>query len=150
MRIKRRQFEESEIPMGPMIDMVFLLLVFFMVTAKPIKQESDIGLSLPGTVAQEESIDLPDEQQIVIQPDGAIVLNERRMAEPNDRTMQLLFQTLSRFKEAADANKAEPLITIAADDSAVHQRIVDVLNVCARAEINGVTFADDSGDGEEF
>ncbi|MFV1995143.1 MAG: biopolymer transporter ExbD, partial [Verrucomicrobiales bacterium] len=31
--------------MGPMIDMVFLLLVFFMVTAKSIKQESDISLA---------------------------------------------------------------------------------------------------------
>ena len=37
--------------MGPMIDMVFLLLVFFMVTAKPIKQESHMSLGLPGTVA---------------------------------------------------------------------------------------------------
>ncbi len=136
--------------MAPMIDMVFLLLVFFMVTAKPIKQESDIGLTLPGTVAQEESIDLPDEQQIMILPDGSVVLNERKMAEPADSTMQLLFQTLTRFKQTSEANQAEPLITIAADDASKHQRIVDVLNVCARAGINGVTFADDSAQGEEF
>ena len=41
--------------MGPMIDMVFLLLVFFMVSAKPITPESDIPIGLPGQVAQEEA-----------------------------------------------------------------------------------------------
>ncbi len=48
---------------------MFLLLVFFMVTAKPIKQESDISIGLPGTVSQEESVDIPDEQRIAIVQD---------------------------------------------------------------------------------
>ena len=141
MQIKRREFEDAEIPMGPMIDMVFLLLVFFMVTAKPIKQESDIGLSLPGTVSQEEALDIPDEQQIEILADGTIVLNEVVMAEPRDRDMPQLFKTLVRFNEASKSNNVKALVTIAADDNTTHQRIVDVLNVCARAEVTGVTFA---------
>lgn len=132
-----------------MIDMVFLLLVFFMVTAKPIKQEADVGLSLPGTVAQEESVDIPDEQQIEITREGSVVLNDLEMAEPADQEMPQLFATLARFKQSADANRTEALITIAADDLAVHQRIVDVLNVCARAKVTGVTFAD-AGSEEEF
>lgn len=145
MRVRRRPFDECEIPMGPMIDMVFLLLVFFMVTAKPIKQESDIGLTLPGTVAQEEALDLPDEQRIVIAADGSVILNELVLADPGDTGMPRLLATLARFREATEANQAEPLVTIAADDNTTHQRIVDVLNVCARAEITGVTFADDAG-----
>ena len=60
MQVRRRDQQLVEMQMGPMIDMVFLLLVFFMVTAKPIKQESDISLGLPGTVSAEESVDLPD------------------------------------------------------------------------------------------
>ncbi len=146
MQVRRREYEDTEIPMGPMIDMVFLLLVFFMVTAKPIKQESDIGLSLPGTVSQEESLDIPDEQQIEILADGSVVLNEMVMAAPGDSSMPELFKTLSRFREATLANQAKPLVTIAADDQTTHQRIVDVLNVCARAKITGVTFAGGEGD----
>ena len=72
MKIRRRDQQLVEMQMGPMIDMVFLLLVFFMVTAKPIKQESDISLGLPGTVAAEEAVDLPDEQRIRIEDDGTI------------------------------------------------------------------------------
>lgn len=150
MQVKRREFEDAEIPMGPMIDMVFLLLVFFMVTAKPIKQESDIGLSLPGTVSQEESLDIPDEQQIEILADGSVVLNEMVMAVPADSDMPELFKTLNRFREATLANKAKPLVTIAANDQTTHQRIVDVLNVCARAEITGVTFAGSDSDTEAY
>ena len=70
--------------MGPMIDMVFLLLVFFIVTSKPIQPESDINLGLPGTVAQTDVVEMPDEQRLEIMADGRIVLNEMELAAGND------------------------------------------------------------------
>lgn len=150
MKLKRRDVQMVEMQMGPMIDMVFLLLVFFMVTAKPTKPESDIDIGLPGTVSQEESVDIPDEQRILIEQGGQIVLNDQPMDSPTSRDLPGLLATLVRFKEAADANKSEALITIDANDLASHQRIVDVLNACAKAGIVGVTFADSNlgGDGE--
>ncbi len=135
--------------MGPMIDMVFLLLVFFMVTAKPIKQESDISLGLPGTVAAEEAVDLPDEQRIRIEDDGSIVLNDSVLAPAADTNLKELVAILQRFKESSEANKSEALVTLDAADGTNHQRIVDVLNACARADITGVTFSD-SADEEEM
>ena len=142
MQIRRKDVQTVEMQMGPMIDMVFLLLVFFMVSAKPIKQESDINIGLPGTVAQEEALDIPDEQRIQIQPNGQILLNDQPMDSPQSAELPALLGTLKRFKESADSNKTEALITIDADDAANHQRIVQVLNACAQAKITGVTFAD--------
>jgi biopolymer transport protein ExbD len=142
MQIRRRDQQLVEMQMGPMIDMVFLLLVFFMVTAKPVKQESDISLGLPGTVAQEEALELPDEQRIRIADDGSIMLNDSVLGAPADAALGELVATLKRFKESADANKSEALVTLDAADGTNHQRIVDVLNACARADITGVTFAD--------
>lgn len=138
--------------MGPMIDMVFLLLVFFMVTAKPIKQESDISIGLPGAVAQEENVDIPDEQRIVIQSSGQVVLNDLEIDSPDSALLPELVTILKRFKEAADFNKTDALVTLAPVDDVIHQRIVDVLNACAKAEIESVTFADggQGGEGEEF
>lgn len=144
MQIKRKTHPAVEMQMGPMIDMVFLLLVFFMVTAKPIKQESDINIGLPGTVAQDEALDIPDEQRILIRTDGQVLLNELPMDSPSDEVLPTLIATLKRFKETADANKSEALVTIDAEDGSTHQRIVTVLNACAMAEITGVTFADSS------
>ena len=132
-----------------MIDMVFLLLVFFMVTAKPIKQESDISLGLPGTVAAEEAVDLPDEQRIRIEDDGSIVLNDSVLAPAADTNLKELVAILQRFKESSEANQSEALVTLDAADRTNHQRIVDVLNACARADITGVTFSD-SADEEEM
>lgn len=148
MRLNRRDTQTVEMQMGPMIDMVFLLLVFFMVTAKPVKQESDVSIGLPGTVAQEETLEIPDEQRIVIQSTGQVLLNDLPMDSPSDPNLPALHKTLLRFKEAADANKSEALVTIDAADDARHQRIVDVLNVCAKAGITGVTFADASEEEE--
>lgn len=148
MQIKRKDVQTVEMQMGPMIDMVFLLLVFFMVTAKPVKQESDINIGLPGTVAQEEVVDIPDEQRIFIRPDGQVILNDQPMDTPASADLPTLVGTLKRFKETADANRSEALITIDADDNANHQRIVAVLNACAKAGITGVTFADSSEEEE--
>ena len=142
MRLRKKDVQTVEMQMGPMIDMVFLLLVFFMVSAKPVKQESDINIGLPGTVAQEEALEIPDEQRIQIQPNGQVVLNDQPMDSPASAEMPALLSTLKRFKESADSNKAEALITIDADDAANHERIVQVLNACAQAKITGVTFAD--------
>jgi biopolymer transport protein ExbD len=149
MRIRRQDTQLVEMQMGPMIDMVFLLLVFFMVTAKPIKQESDISLGLPGTVAAEEAVDLPDEQRIRIEDDGSIVLNDSVLAPAADTNLKELVAILQRFKESSEANKSEALVTLDAADGTNHQRIVDVLNACARADITGVTFSD-SADEEEM
>jgi len=148
MQLRRRDVQVVEMQMGPMIDMVFLLLVFFMVTAKPIKQESDVSLGLPGTVSAEEAVELPDEQRIRIEGDGSIVLNDAVLGAPSDATLSGLVVTLKRFKESADANKADALVTLDADDGTNQQRIVDVLNACAKADITGVTFSDTASEEE--
>ena len=148
MQVRRRDQQLVEMQMGPMIDMVFLLLVFFMVTAKPVKQESDISLGLPGTVSAEESVELPDEQRIRIEDDGSIVLNDSVIGPPADSALTGLVATLKRFKESADANKADALVTLDASDGTTQQRIVDVLNACAKADIGGVTFSDSASEEE--
>ncbi len=140
MRRRKRQETAVEMQMGPMIDMVFLLLVFFMVTAKPIKPEADINLGLPGMAEQDEPVELPDEQRILIKASGEIVLNEQTLAAPNDRTLDKFTETMTRLVKSAEAAKAELLVTLSPEDSAIHQRLVDVLNACAQAGATNVTF----------
>lgn len=149
MKLQRRDLQTVEMQMGPMIDMVFLLLVFFMVTAKPMKPESDVGLKLPGTVQQDEILEMPDEQRIGIRSDGEVEVNELPMGSAGDRELLRLVQTLGRFREASEANRTQALVTIDADDAVSHQRVIDVMNACAQAGIRGVTFATQSED-EEF
>jgi len=146
--MRRIEHPQVELQIAPMIDVCFLLLFFYILTSKPIKPEADISMTLPGTVAQEESVDIPDEQRITIQENGQVILNEMPLDAPDDHRLAKLVSTLKRFKEAADANKSQALITLDAMDTAKHQRIVDVLNACAEAGVQGVTFADSQA-GEE-
>jgi biopolymer transport protein ExbD len=139
--VRRTEHPQIELQIAPMIDVCFLLLFFYILTSKPIQPEADINMTLPGTVAQEESLEIPDEQRISILEDGQIVLNDLTLDEPHSRELPALLKTLTRFKESVDANKTEALITVDAADGSQHQRIVDVLNACARAGIRGVTFA---------
>ncbi len=141
MRRSRRHDEVVGMPMGPMIDMVFLLLVFFMVTAKPIKQESDLGLGLPGAVAQEESVDIPDEQRVIIRGDLQVVLNDLELDDPASSELPELFATLERFRKAAELSGSKAMLTIAPAKDVPHQRVVDVLNACGRAQLTNVTFS---------
>ena len=139
--MRRIEHPQIELQIAPMIDVCFLLLFFYILTSKPVKPEADMSMTLPGTVSQEESVDIPDEQRITIQTNGQIVLNDLSVDSPQSRDLPALLKTLTRFKESADANKSEALITIDAADGCDHQRIVDVLNVCARSGIQGVTFS---------
>ena len=139
--MKRIEHSQIELQIAPMIDVCFLLLFFYILTSKPVKPEADMSMTLPGTVPQEESMEIPDEQRIIIQEDGQVILNDLPMDNPQNRELPALIKTLVRFKETADANKSEALVTVDAADGSHHQRIVDVLNVCARAGIQGVTFA---------
>lgn len=105
-------------------------------------------MTLPGTVSQEQSLEIPDEQRVIIQDNGQVILNDMPLDKPDSKELPALLATLKRFKEACNANKTEAMVTVDVADNAQHQRVVDVLNVCAQAEIGGVTFAG-ATEGEE-
>ena len=139
--MRRIEHPQIELQIAPMIDVCFLLLFFYILTSKPVKPEADMSMTLPGTVSQEQTLDIPDEQRVTIQDSGQIVLNDLAVDTPDNRDLPALLATLRRFKESADANKSSALVTLDVGDKAVHQRVVDVLDACARAGIQGVTFA---------
>lgn len=128
---------------APMADIGFLLLCFFIVSAKPPRHEADIGMTLPGSVSDQVSVDLPEEVRVAIHPDGAVEVNEAILGEPADQELRALRETLQRFRESADNNHTQSLVTLDAANQTTHQRIVDVLNACARARIKGVTLNSD-------
>ena len=146
MKLKHKTEGKAEVDMTPMIDCVFLLLVFFMVSSTFVKKEADISFALPGTAEQSDSVDIPDEQIIQITENGNVFLNDLEYDAPTSSDMPELIKTLILFKQTADANKVPAMITIAPEDNVKQQRVVDVLNACTVAKIGNVTFAVGSED----
>lgn len=132
--------EKTELQIAPLIDVVFLLLIYFMVSAQLKRTEADLDLALPGAVSVSTQMEIPDEQIIEVLATGEIVLNNKIYASQDKADLAGLEHTLLRYAQAAKVSKSKAVITIAADDDAVHERVIDVLNACAGAGIKNVTF----------
>ena len=132
--------EKTGLQIAPLIDVVFLLLIYFMVSARLKRPEADLALALPGSVSVSTQLELPDEQIIEVHADGRIVLNNKVYASKDKNDLAGLEHTLLRYSQAAKLSKTKAVITIAADDDAVHERVINVLNACAGAGIKNVTF----------
>ena len=141
MKVNVPQNDDPELNVAPLIDMVFLLLVFFMVSASLAKSEGDISIRLPGAVAQSESVDMPDEQIVEITENGRVFLNGRSFDSETSHELPELYATLVAYNTAAKGNKNKAMLTIMADDKTKHQRVIDVMNACASAGIKNVTFS---------
>ncbi len=140
MRVQIVGMDDPEVTVASLIDMVFLLLIYFMVTASLVKPEADLGIRLPGMLAQAQAVELPDEQMIEIRENGRVILNDREYDSPDSQELPELVALLIRYRLSSEAAGNEPMVTIWADDNVTHQRTIDVMNACAQAGIKNVTF----------
>lgn len=127
---------------SPMIDVAFLLLIYFIVTTTLQKNEADLSLTLPG-VSSSDSKKVKIKQTMVrIDPSGVIFVNgESADSDPNDRSVPALTDRLKRYAASTALAQTEPQIIIDCDDEGKGQRFVDVLNACAKAGIKNITLA---------
>ena len=140
-KLRKKPEEKSSIPIAPMIDVVFLLLIYFMVSSTLARQEADLSFQLPGSVEQDEPLDIPDEQIIEIQENGQVLVNDYAYDSPDAIRLDELAAMLTRFREASAANKVDAIVTISPKESVAHAHIVKVMDACSAADIEAVNFA---------
>jgi biopolymer transport protein ExbD len=130
---------EEGLQIGPLIDVVFLLLIYFIVTSSLKSPEADLGIRLPGSMAQTSALKMPDEQILDINAAGAVNLNNTIFENDGERSIPELVDMLTRYRLASEATGNQALITIQAEDTTKHQRVIDVMNACGEAGITNVT-----------
>ncbi len=126
---------------APMIDVVFVIMLFFMVMAGAVKVEKELPTQLPGNAETSGQTDFVDEQVITIAENGEVQLNEEPMDTPTSTDLPTLKATLTRLRIASDQAKSPTLVTVASEPAAKYGRTVDVLNALAVAGISNVTVA---------
>jgi len=132
-RQEGEQEEQIELKMTPMIDCVFLLLIFFIFATKFPKQEGKLEAKLPSqqaTLQERKPTDPPTIVVIEISKDGQMRVNDIPL------TLDELTAKLARL---AELWPTQPVI-ISGDPYARHQYIVDALNACHRANIKNISF----------
>ena len=129
-----------ELQIAPLIDVVFLLLIYFMVTASLIRKEADIGFMLPANVAVEDMQEIPVEVLIEIAADGTIEVEGMRFSY-DDTTLDDLVTQIAGLKEIAKAQNSPFFVNVLPQQDALHRRIIDVMDACAAAGVNSLTFS---------
>ncbi|HEY1051318.1 MAG TPA: biopolymer transporter ExbD [Prosthecobacter sp.] len=126
---------------APMIDVVFVIMLFFMVMVGTVKVERHIGLQLPRESVEGSDVRFPDnEVTIGVLEDGTVTLNEEAFDTPQDKALPALTSTLHRLATSSAQQSQKVLVTIQAEELASYERVMDVLNSLSKAEIKNVTF----------
>ncbi|MEI8312474.1 MAG: biopolymer transporter ExbD [Verrucomicrobiota bacterium] len=125
---------------APMIDVVFVIMLFFMVMASSVRVEKELNTKLPGTTETSAAVEFNDEQLVGVAENGEITLNDDPVDSPESKDLPVFTNTLKRLKQSSDAAKSPVVLTIVSELNAPYQRTIDVLNACAAAKIDNVTF----------
>jgi len=125
---------------APLIDVVFVILVFFMALAAQIKIEQILSTKLPGLATADGPVEFYDEQIISIASDGEVMLNDEPYDSPLTKNLPELRANLMRMQQMSDAAKTKLVVTIVSDEDSLYDRTIDVLNALAAAGVTNVSF----------
>ncbi|HEX5788966.1 MAG TPA: biopolymer transporter ExbD [Woeseiaceae bacterium] len=141
MKLSQRSRPQPEVNLTSLIDVVLLLLIFFMVSTSFVKQ-SQIEIRLPETDAAEQVEESPERIDIMITETGTVFMNGRELINNRPETIR------NALRKVSGGDNSLPL-TISADANAKHQYVVTSMDVAGRlgfTQINIATVNDPTDD----
>ncbi len=124
---------------APMVDVVFVLMLFFMASAGSQVAERELNINLPGSKSPSGmTTELPPTPMMVdITADGRVLVNDTIMGTATDKDLDKL---RDRFKDTiVQFDNKDPVIIRPALE-AKHERVMDVLNAAGAAGVKNLTF----------
>ncbi len=132
MNLRPTPKEAVDINLTPLIDVVFLLLIFFMVSTT-FDRESELSIELPSASAEPRK-QQPDSIQVAIDAQGRFYVNGRQLLNTQSQTIR------QALKSAAGDNESPPVI-INADAKTPYQSVVHIMDVARKLGFVRLTFA---------
>lgn len=140
MHFKRQRVNDEGINLTPLIDVVFLLLIFFMVSTTFTK-ETHLKLQLP-TAEGEAPPDLPAKVEIIIDAQGGYAVNGQNLVNSQ-------FNTLSAAIERASGGNTELPFVITADAKVPYESVVMVMDAAGRLGFANLSMTTISPEAEQ-
>ncbi|MGH8604541.1 MAG: ExbD/TolR family protein [Gammaproteobacteria bacterium] len=132
LRKGRSSMEDSEINVTALIDVVLVLLIFFMVSTTFIR-ESEINLTLPSASKEQPRREM---KSIAVSVD-----RESNYSVNGERIQKLDIEGIELALRKAGQGLDNPPVIISADANATHQSVINVLDAARRCGLMRVTFA---------
>jgi biopolymer transport protein ExbD len=132
MKFRRREAPHIiGFQIAPMVDILLVLLVFFIVTWSFARKEMELDVKVPTAESATESRSVMNQTVLNVKADGTVVWNRKPIALPD---LQVKLKQLSGlFPDYA--------IILRGDEKASYKAIVNVLDICREANIWNVAFA---------
>ena len=121
----------AEFQLAPMIDIMFLLLCFFIASQIYAQWESEIDIKLPTAQTGEIPDRLPSEIIVNVRADGTTIVNQRQLE--GDGLESLLNDIVKLYP-------GQPVL-IRADKATAYEHVIGVLDLCRQADIWNISFA---------
>lgn len=146
--------KKVDLQITPLIDVVFLLLIYFMVTSALKDKEADLSFTLPAPAPPEAAVAEPWEVIVEIGPP----IQNAETGEPDPYSGEVMVyglpygtsgeldgmvEALGAEKATAESSGSEFVVTIIPDNEAIHGRIVQVMDACAAIGAKNVAFGSD-------
>jgi biopolymer transport protein ExbD len=131
--------EEGEVGLqiAPMLDVLFVLLLFFMVSAGSQQKEEELGLKIPGTGAPSHPGTQSIPLVVTIRSDDTVLIEGSVVGQPEDIELLALRDRLKGIIERFDKDQA---VILAPEAEARHSRLVQVLDACSYAGVEKLSF----------
>lgn len=131
MNFRNKPVEEPDLNITPLIDIVFLLLIFFMVSTT-FKQEFEVGIDLP-QASSEERLQVR-QIEISIDGKGQFYVNQQKVVNTQAVSVR-------RALEKVAGNERNLPVIISADAKTPHQAVITAMDVARQLGFSKLTFA---------
>jgi len=135
VKLRARDSEELTIDLTSLIDVVFLLLIFFMVSTT-FERQAVMKVDLPEASAVEAPVEEPEKLELVIDPTGRMFLNDQQLIDDRRQTL------VAAFDQAVGGRRDLPLL-LRADRMTPHHYVVMVMDVAAEMGFSNLSIATD-------
>lgn len=121
-----------EVNLTPLIDVVFLLLIFFMVSTS-FRGESEIAVNLPTASDEVREVEV-DITEVTIDKDNQFYVSGKKVSPATTEALRAAMRQATMDKE-------DPAIVVNADSEAKHQSVVRVMDAARQAKLHKLTFS---------
>ena len=129
MRLRRREIKKARIEIVPMIDTIFFLLVFFMISTLSMARYSGLPVNLPKAATGQQT--LAESAAVTIKPDGNVAIDKQDV--PRTQVGAILKSRL--------AKNPDLLVLINADETVAHGIVVEIMDAARHAGVAKLAIA---------
>jgi len=127
----RTPLQHPGIQLAPLVDVLLLLLIFFLLTWNAARNENELDVRVPkASAAKEKSAPIGD-VIVNVKADGNVVVNRRTLSAAE----------LTELLKGLVQLNSEQAVVIRGDEAGTYKNIISVLNICTEAGITNVAFA---------